>query len=143
MDRSDANFAARETLLAKNQQIMRNYSTMDEKYLIKYVQMIRNTYRAGQVYQYRMSIPLATMAGFYRMRGDLKRTAETFTLMFKLLKDCDSIFSGMIIMQAINSYLECSMIKEAKECLALAKEYFVGPVEYYNYVYAVNNFTLR
>lgn len=142
LDRTDPNFETREKLIAKNEQIMKNLASVEEKYLIKYVQMVKNTYQPGQMYQYRMSIPLATLAGFYRMHGDAKKAAETFMQMFYLLKDCDRMFSCMLLVQTVNSYVACGLKREAREVLKKAKEYFVGSTDYYNYVYDINDFRL-
>jgi hypothetical protein len=142
MDRADPNYNSRETLLTKNQQIMKNLATTDEKYIQKYIQMVKNTYREGQELQYRMSIPMVTLASFYRMRGQSIKAAQTFMQLFEILKDCDSVFSSMLLIQTLNCYLQEGMLKEASQTLKIAKGYFVGSVDYYNYVYDINNFCL-
>lgn len=142
MDRSDVNFDRREKLLAKNQKIMSSLGNVDEAYVLKYVQMVKSTYEPGQKYQYRMSIPMVTLASFYRVRGEVKKAAETFMQTFELLKDCDQLFSGMLLIQAVNSYLQCGLERQASETLKVAKQFFVGSMEYLNYVYDINDFRL-
>lgn len=104
--------------------------------------MVKDTYVDRSELQIRLSLPLGTLAGFFRLKGDSKRAAEQFMEMFNLLKDYDVMFASMLIIQVINNYLEGSMIKEAKVALQIAKGYFVGPVEYYNHVYGINDFHL-
>lgn len=142
MDRSDPNFEVREKLLTKNQQIMSSLTTVDEKYVIKYVQMVKNTYTTGQKYMYRMSIPLVTLAAFYRVHGEIRKAGDTFMLIFQMLKECDRMFSSMVLIQAINSFIQAGLKREARDTLKLAKEYFVGSVDYYNYAYDINDFRL-
>ncbi len=105
--------------------------------------MIKNTYgKTGGECQYRMATPLATLAGFYRLKGEARKAAETFLMMFNVLKGCDAMFSSMVIIQAINTYLEANMTKEAKATLKIANDFFVGSMEYLNYAYDINSFRL-
>ena len=136
------NFERREKLLAKNEKIMSTLGNVNEAYVLKYVEMVKNTYEPGHKYRPALSIPMVTLASFYRRRGNVKKAAETFMQMFEMLKDFDFLFAGIVLIHAVNSYLQCGLKREASDTLKVAKEYFIGSMEFLNYAYEINDFRL-
>ena len=136
-ERSDPRYAERVRLVEKYRQESLGYM-FDEKRLKANYNAIRNTYKPEQPYQHMTISSLNSLAKFYMLKGDFRRAAETFMMSYYAIKDIH-FFTGYIALFAIaRTYLRAGLLNEFKKTCQLAKSYFVGHVEIFNYVFDFN-----
>lgn len=100
------------------------------------VDTIRATYKPGQPYQYQLHSPLCDLLRWYiTYDGSNEQMAKCFMQMFESLRDCsfEYLNACMCIANAVKHYLEAGMQEEARETFEIAKKFFVGSIELYNY----------
>lgn len=137
MERKDLNYKNRVRLLAESRKALgTSDKPLSENGFSKIVETIRATYKPGQPYQYQLYSALFDLLRWYMMNGEREeKMAECSMQMFESLRDCsfEYLNACMCIANVAKYYWDAGMREEARETLEIAKKFFIGSIEHYNY----------
>jgi hypothetical protein len=124
-----------------NQYLMQTVQAMKRpnvKYADEFLSRIKATYdetnERDDELKMDLLYPLMIQAQFNLHASNYTRAAEIFVRIFEIYKNVDEANAILSIFEATVAYNTGCMRDEARRCLKMAKDHFIGYTEYFNYI---------